>query len=897
MAISQQTVIQTKIHPPVSNLRLVDRDKLISQLVDEKQSKLTLVAAPAGFGKTTFICQLFDCLSSQSACCWYSLDQSDSNPTRFLLHFIASIRTVADGFGNTVLRMMETTIISDISDTLAYLVNDLFDIPNAVNFFIDDYHLSDSEQINHFIELLINLSPDNFRLVLASRMRPNLSLSGLKVHGRLNEISASQLRFDDRETSMFMNDIHELELSSEQLISLHEHSEGWVAGLQLASLSLRDIERRDEFIDSFSGNLRDIAEYLAADVLNQQTERIQEFLLRTAILDRLNVDVCAALTKFDDCQTLLHQLESKNLFVIPLDRDREWYRYHHLFHQFLLGELRKRHPASLVALYQIAATWFEAAGYASEAVDYALLSGDIEKAVQLVESQVEEEMKRGRMPRVNSWVDRIPDDVCISHPKLLFAKSTALYHMNKPDEAEETKNLMRNCKALEHQSIDDLMKRLEGGIAICRDDVDRILPPLSSVEMVSSNFDNGTVCNMRGYALASLGNYKQAIETLNDARHYHRLNGSTFGVVYADCFLGFIDIEKGNLQKCYDRFSEYTEAPDKPGDTYVVPVPAIMRAVILYCWNNIIEASATLTPNLQVLEKVGHIKLLSLGYITLAKINAARGDHVNAMRLFDYLYRINEHRGNPFYRLRSMVECERIAYLVNSNHINEAIDIASDMEIDIDQRDPELPKEWSRITCLNMLTLARLQLACGNESRSIPIIQHLISLCDSAGRVNRKLECLLLLAKANEKTGNEKSAFESLESALTLSIANGMIRAYLDEGVCDLLQRLKRRGLKSNDAQLKVYLDAILRHANETHEDSNERKPTQKLHTLVEPLSEREIAILNLIAKGQSNHVISEGLSISENTVKWHVKNIFEKLSVNKRAAAVVTAQQIGILK
>ena len=212
----------------------------------------------------------------------------------------------------------------------------------------------------------------------------------------------------------------------------------------------------------------------------------------------------------------------------PLDRERRWYRYHHLFHEFLLGQLRKNYPQEIVSLYEKAADWFDANDHTSEAVDYSLLSGNMDRTVELVESQVEEEMKGGRMPRVNSWVDRIPDRVCLSHPKLLFAKCTALYHMNRPYEAVETLDRMRQCEGISADSLNEYIVRIEAGIAICRDDIDGILPPLSSVGMVSSNFDNGTACNTRGYALACLGEYQAATESLVKARRYHRLNGSTF---------------------------------------------------------------------------------------------------------------------------------------------------------------------------------------------------------------------------------------------------------------------------------------------------------------------------------------------------------------------------------
>ncbi|NKB38487.1 MAG: hypothetical protein GKR93_15210 [Gammaproteobacteria bacterium] len=889
MSSNNQTVIKTKITPPVNRLALVYRNRLVKQIVEDKQAKLILVAAPAGFGKTTLITQLFEKMSSDWSCCWYSLDRTDNDPVRFLLHFIASIRTVDDDFGKRILQLIETTLIADISDTLAYLINDLVDTKKDICLYIDDYHFSDSEQINQFIELFINLAPLNFRLFISSRLRPKLSLSALKVHGHLIEVTASQLRFDTHEAKLFMNDIQSLSLSDKQLDNLIEHSEGWIAGLQLASLSLRDIERRDEFIDSFSGNLRDIAEYLAADVLNQQTAEVRDFLLRTAVLERMNAEVCNALTKMTESQVLLSKLEEQNLFVIPLDRDRQWYRYHHLFHEFLLGQLRKTYPEDIVSLYSRAANWFETAGYA-------LLSGNMDKAVNLVESQVENEMKAGRMPRVNNWVDRIPDRVCLSHSKLLFAKCTALYHMNRALEAEETLELMRKCKDVNKSELQESVLRIEAGIAICRDDIDRILPPLSSIGMVSSNFDNGTVCNDRGYALASAGDFKAATEALQDARYYHGLNGSTFGVVYADCFLGFIDLAQAKLHKCYERFTSYLNEANKTLDTYVAPVPSIMHGIVFYEWGDLDKSYQLLLPSLPVIEKVGHIKLLSLGYMTLAKIYGSRGDHANAMRFFDRVYQLSERRGAPYSRLQALIESERIRYLIRHAHINEAIDIAESLGIDIDQLPAEHTEPWNRVNSLNLLSWARLQIAAGSAEKSLTVLEQLENSAARAERTKRVIECKILRAMAFEKLARRIEAQELLLETICLSHSNGLVKAFTDDNIGDLLSDLNISMLSRDSSDIQGFLQKIQSASQSERKKETLSTQTESTGNSLDTLNEREIDILKLIAEGQSNTVVAEQLSISENTVKWHVKNIFAKLNVNKRAVAVVVAQQMNLL-
>jgi LuxR family maltose regulon positive regulatory protein len=501
-------------------------------------------------------------------------------------------------------------------------------------------------------------------------------------------------------------------------------------------------------------------------------------------------------------------------------------------------------------------------------------------------------MKAGRMPRVNNWVNKIPNEVCKSHPKLLFAKCTSLYHMNQPDEAEGTLSILRENHELTEQGIREHISIIEAGIAISRDDIDKILPPLADIGVMSSDFDNGTICNIRGYALSELSEYGPALQSLNDARHYHRQSGSPFGVVYADCFLGFIDLARGNLQKCYDRFVNYEDEFGKLTDMYVASVPSIMQGIVLCEWNELEKALELLLPSLPIIEKVGHTKLLSMGYISLAKIYGARDDRNGVSRFFDRIYNVGESRGVPYLRLRSLVESERIRYLIGSHQINEAIDISSSMGIDIDNISPALPDKWERISCLNLLIWSRLQIATGLASRSLPILNQLCQLAEKVSRYKRVVEYKILQATAFARLNETAKAERVLITALELTIPTKMIRAYLDEdpALVALLENISNRTEISANAAMTAYLNQILKAYSQDDVLDETVSQTVKVSSIVETLSPREIAILELIADGKSNHVIADSLSISQNTVKWHVKNIFGKLSVNKRAAAIVAA-------
>ena len=510
--MESQTIIRTKLYPPVETAALVARSRLLDALNSRALCRLTLVAAPAGFGKTTLLGQWFRHLNSRMSCCWLSLDHEDFSSQRFARHFIAALQTVRPEIGHDALQRLDTASLSDITEMLPELVNQIADMEAPIVAFLDDFHFASSDPVLQFIELLLNLSPDHFHLVLSSRIRMGLPLAGLRVQNQLTEVTAAHLRFDQEESSDFLTRIQGLDLTDAQLSSLLEHAEGWAAGLQLASLSLKNAPRRNEFIESFSGTFRDIADYLAVQVLENQPEVVREFLLRTSVLQRLNADVCRKLTGVVDCQQMLEMIEGRNLFIVPLDEERRWYRYHQLFQEFLFGQLRRRYPGEIVRLYARAAEWFSVAGFPAEAVDYALLSGDIVNAVRLVESQAQAEMMAGRMPRVDDWVNRIPEDMRRSHPKLLIAQCTALFHMNRPDHAETTLFTLEECVAAlpPDRRLQDQIRILRAGIAISRDDVDNILPHLAAPFGEISDFDMGKISNIRGYALAALGRFDEA---------------------------------------------------------------------------------------------------------------------------------------------------------------------------------------------------------------------------------------------------------------------------------------------------------------------------------------------------------------------------------------------------
>jgi len=898
--------MKTKFFAPMARSRMIGRHSLLELGQSVRLPKLTLVAAPAGFGKTTMLVQWRGLLQDKGVTvAWLTLGMEDRSTTALLRGIVESMQFASPSFGQRTGRIIDSSARFDVTSTLNDLVDDIAETARPMVLFLDDYHCISNADTDELIELLLNLAPSNFQMIIASRIRPQFGLAALRVQDELQEITLAHLRFNLSEAAEFLTKIRRLELSNEQVAKIHEHSEGWVAGLQLASLSLRDPDRRDDFIDSFSGSLQDIAEYLASDVLSQQPEHVQEFLLRTSVVERMSGDLAAELTGVENAQEQLEKIARDGLFVTPMDQEHVWYRYHQLFHEFLLTELRRRHPGEVVRLYCIASRWFESHGLSGEAVEYGLLAGDFDNVTALVEQQSWQELMAGHIPQVIAWIQRIPDSVRNENPKLLYLLGTALYHSNRADEsegvlsilAEIVDNIDASCVLDDAEYLREQVRLLTAGVAIARDDPKCINEILSHEFVHLNNFERGLACSFRGYALAEFAEFGKAATVLREARRFHLVAGSDFGVVYVECFLALTDFANGNLDRCYARFS--TNSTNTLKEKYIAPVPQVIKGIVLYQWNRIDEALECLRPNLPLIGEVGFTKLLVFGYTALARISGLRGDHRAAMRCYDLIADIGARWGAPYERHRSLVEGGRIAYLLQSDRLNEAIDHALSNDIDVDAESWPLPAQWERVSCRKALTWARLQIATNRPENTLPVLAELRRLATESRRGMRVLECFILEARARFDQDKER-ALDLIDEALEVATPNRSVRCFVDEGreIDSLLLDSQGGEIDSWPRSKRSFLEAIMvsiAHENATA-DFHDTESTGAVRGLIEPISEREREILNLIANGSTNKVISAELFISNNTVKWHLKNIFGKLGVSNRTSAVATARQLELL-
>ena len=903
----QQDIIVTKLYPPVARSGLISRGRLGRLLIPASLPKLVLVTAPAGYGKTTLLAQWIDLLRSENYdCAWFSVDVSDSEPVEFLRYLINALQSEIPGLGEESLRTLESRSQIDPGEIVISLINEIAGTGREIAVFLDDFHNIKSRVVTEIVGTFIARGPSNLHFLLASRAVPDLPVASLRAHAEVVDISAENLRFSAEEVARFLREARGLDLSDEQIERLLDRTEGWVAGLQLASLSLGQSEHRDEFIDSFSGKAREVAEYLAIDVLNSLAPDIQEFLLYTSILERMSSESCQCLIDRDGCQDVLNHLEDSNTFLLPLDEDRTWYRYHHLFREFLLNQLKRRHPSVVEGLYHRASLWFAEQGYSNEAVTYALETGDFDRAALLVEQHALHLLHRGQMPRLYNWLSKLPDPMTEHRPRLPMLRCWALFHMNRPEEAAKALYqaeyiIGRQKDKLESEELAALqeeMKVLRAGVACVQDNMETLERLASEPvrEELIPPYQMGAMYNMLGYSRLVKGEFKLAGETLAKSRRYHERAGSSFGLAYCGIFSGMLNLSRGKIHSAAAEFrqSEDVSILDCGERSAGAAVARLMQGVVLYEWNRLTEAESLITANTGLVEECTIAEALVLGYITLARIRIAQDRRDDAEQCYMKMRLICEQKNHR--RLLLLVENDVIRMMINRGDAGAAERIVSRLDISMDGQAGEFTNRWEPAVCLAGLIRVRMLLANGQPDNALRDLRRLRNLAIKAGYIRLSIEILTLMALAEFDRGESVPMVKYAVAALNLSPSSGFLRIFLDEGekVGLMLKQVQARTDKELPASAQRLLQSVLTSFNRPAGQRTNRDVDD--HGLVEGLSARELEVLELIVSGQSNGQIGEQLAIAESTVKWHVKNIFGKLGVKNRTSAALAAQQLRLI-
>ncbi|WP_203935036.1 LuxR C-terminal-related transcriptional regulator [Virgisporangium ochraceum] len=905
-------VLTTKLFAPARRTRLVGRPRVHERLdaTLETGHRLTLVSAPAGFGKTTALGDWLTGLSQRHGHVgfgWLSLDEGDNDPTRFLTHLVAALQSSGIDLEAAVVESLSTPSTtpstSPSADALSLLVNELARVAEhqpARQWIVvlDDYHAIGSSDVHEAVTFLLDHLPDRLHLVVATRADPALPLARLRSRGQLCELRADDLRFTSVEAHEFLTRVMGLELTADDIDALEDRTEGWIAGLQLAALSLRAVTDRDEiaeFIGAFTGSNRFVIDYLADEVLARQTEHVRGFLLHTAVLDRLTGALCDTVTDGVDSTRTLYDLERANLFVVPLDSERRWYRYHHLFADVLRARLLAEHPEQVPQLHRRASGWFAAGGMVDDAVRHAVAGGDFDHAASLVEQAVPD-MRRTRQDGVLlTWMRLLPAPVIRRSPVLSLVSSWAGLIAGDLDAAE--------------RRLDDAEAALAAGArdpelaATWVDNEDlRMAPAMVAVYRASlsqargdvagivrharhaldlagpdDHFVRGAAGGFLGLAAWAAGDVEAALSTFADAVRSLRAAGNAVDTLDSTVVLADMSVAAGRPGRARWLYEQALRTATTGGAPY--PRATADLHVGLADLDRERDDLTNARAHLESARALGQRGSITENqhrwYVVMAQVCAAGGDQDAAMRLLDQAETLYRHGFYPDVR---PIAALRARIRIAGRDLSPARGWAEDRGISVDD-EPDYLREYEH------LTLARLLLTDGGSRPLLRFLDRLHTAAVRTGRHGSVREIRMLQALAHHADGDPKRALTTLgRSLLETPEPDGVVRLYLDEGAP--MTTLLRQAVAAADEALRSQAQRILKRA--ATPEPQDAPP--------ERLSHRELQVLRLLATDLTGPEIARELYVTLNTLRTHTKRIFTKLDVTTRAAAVRRAHDQGLL-
>jgi len=905
-------ILRTKLFIPQRRANLVPRLRLVERLNTGLDKKLTMIAAPAGFGKTTLLSEWIP--KCPRFVTWLSLDEGDNDPAQFWAYFIASLQGLHPDLGSSAFALIQSPQAPPIKSILTELINDLIAFSNPFASVLDDYHFIDSQPIHEALIFLIDHLPANMNLVITTREDPPLPLARLRARDQLTEIRAQGLRFTQEETDTFLRGVMGLTLSKQDVAALEDRTEGWAVGLQLAGLSMQRLADQKAFIADFSGSHRHILDYLTDEVLQRQPEGIRTFLLQTAILDRLCGPLCDALTERIDSDKLLAHLEAANLFVIPLDEERRWYRYHHLFSDLLRNQLARSQPKLIPELHRRASQWFEGNGNIHSAVEHALQASDLTQAAHLIEQHTLPKLYQGEVAKVVGWFDRMPEEVLHLAPMLCICKAWALVLMQRGARGGEVEQALHAAdKALDRVKAGEALRNQVSGhaasiqafllrrpalidkkpeklIALSQEAL-RLLPveekAIRSAAALNIGYGYQALADLEAASLA----FKQVLEDgLAGGNYYAGIYGP-INLVVSALLVGHL---REALQLCEANIERFNQIL---AGQYFPPIGAlyIYKGSILLEYDCLAEAEQALTEGLDLVRWTGDSVAPKKGYTALARLRAIQGDRpamLEAVKTLEETWpegtlyaRALRHRLSMRYWPEDPdVQKDASTWLAQS-------EIQFDELAVIDSVDP-----ISRARFVSYLNAAHVLARLSKGKPGVfPVegvhayLKRQHDFAVSHGFVNWVVEIAIARTLLYQAAGKKDEALETLEGALSAAAHTGLLRIFLDE--CEPLQALLE------EAKPRLTDEGLIVYANRLSDASScgPAKP-ETVEGHQELLSERELEILRYLAKGLTYEEMGQQLFLSLNTVQFHVKNIYRKLLVNKRMQAIEKARELRLV-
>jgi len=888
------TPLRTKLYVPPLQSKWISRMRLLKRMDEGFERKLTLISAPAGFGKTTLLVEWIH--QKKIPVAWFSVDKKDNDPVHFLIYVIAGLQTLEPGIGKAALTLLQSPQPPPLESILINLINDISCIPTNATLVFDDYHAVDAKPIHDLIAFLLDHLPEHMHLVMATRSDPPLLLARLRSQNQLTELRAADLSFTTYETDDLFNKRLNLQLSTNDIQLLETRTEGWIAGLQLAALSLHGRKDPSNFLKTFKGDHRYIADYLTEEVLNRQPEQLRNFLLQTSILERLSASLCDAVTGQDNSRQVLNTLENANMFIIPLDEERCWYRYHHLFADLLEQRLRVKQGDLVAELHRRASQWFAKNGFKNEAVDHALIARDYPQAAQLIEEIAEIEWDRARESRLLQWFKKLPDKKIDANPKLCIFYARELFKSGYLDNAE--KRLHAAEHMLESTSISDVNKEgLLGRIAVIRAYMSTRTGDLSRTIYFSSQALKllpRRDLNWRSVAATTLGmgygsdKLVESQQAFVEAMKISKAAGNIYYHIFAGSCLGSIIFKRGKLKEAKDISRQLLRLAIESGIEQTGIVGSLYANLgMIFCeWNDLDEGIRLLNKGIELSELGRDPVILASCQVGLLRALMYRMDFAGAFKLME---NINERTGHftlpPW--ITNTISALNVFFWLGSGKLNAALQWAQQRGLSIDDNIDGSHE-------LEYIALAHILITQNKLAEADRLLQRLIENAKAGDRVYMMIEMRLMRALIFKAKQDTAAALTELKFALSLAEPGGLIMIFVSKGksVAELLEEIcavKKRDHDDTKAGFSLsYAKKIW--------SVFQAGTTPKIDGLMDPISERELEVLYLIAAGLSNREIADKLFISLNTVKTHTKNINSKLGVNSRIKAVARAKELGLL-
>jgi LuxR family maltose regulon positive regulatory protein len=878
-------ILATKLYIPPLRPSIVPRPRLVDRLNEclAMGCNLTLISAPAGFGKTTLVSEWIASCGRPVA--WLSLDERDNDPARFITYLVKALQTIQAGIGEGLLAALQSPQPLQIETILTTLLNEISTIPENFLLVLDDYHSIDSHPVDQSLAFLIEHQPPQMHLLIATREDPDLPLARMRARGQCTELRAADLRFTPAEAAEFLNRVMGLNLSEADVAALEARTEGWIAGLQLAALSMQGHQDAAGFIQSFTGSHRFVMDYLLEEVLHQQPESIQAFLLRTSVLDRMCGPLCDAVL-FDPSipgQATLEYLEHANLFIVPQDNERRWYRYHHLFGDLLRKRLGQSLPPGGIAELQLhASQWYENNDLMLEAFKHAAAASDIERAVRLMESKKMPIHLRGTATAILDWLESLPKTVLDARPALWWSQASMSMIIGQPMGVEEKLQATEAAlalAALPGAEPDETTRDLIGKIAAVRANVAQMQAQTEIILVQARRAleylhpdnlsDRSMATRALGFTYFIKNDLTEAGRLYVEAYSLAQAAGNIINASLALIRLGQLQEAENQLHLAAETYQRGLPLIDEYSP-YNASVAYLGLARIHYEWNDLDAAEKYGEQSLKLSRQFDQvIDRLVVSEMFLSHPKLARGDVNGAM---GWMLQAEEtsHLKNYTYRLPDIASHQAGIQLFQGN-VDEAAQLV---------RQYAMP-----------LMQARVLIAQDDPSAALAVLEPERQQAEAKRLPQRLLLVLAVQSVVLFAQGEKDQAVQVLAEALVLAEPGGYIRLFVDEGalMAQILLEAAARGIKPD------YVARLLAAFEGEPKEERQAASVPAPSSLIEPLSPRELEILKLIAQGLSNREIGERLFLALDTIKGHNRKIFDKLQVQSRTEAIARAHELGL--